>query len=180
MDPADTDWEARIHQRGGGEEDEEEEEVDRGDGVSETMTCHPPVRCARRKTNNHGRMTQDDTRPQGRESGTSPLHQWRRTSSDSDGVSQACSTLRGYDVKEFYNVVTDFFHFQERSEYIDFSPDSIARIHAVPYFPLYLFDSRSPYSTVKRGQHQNALLSVIFPFKGWSIGSFLSWTRRLA
>ena len=149
--------------------------MDRGDGASETMTCHPPMRCAQPRTNNHGRMTQDNARPQGRESGASPLRQWRRNFIDSDGVFQACSTLRTYDVKKFYNVVTNFFHFQERF----FSPDSITRIHAVPYFPLYLFDFRSPYSSLKHGQHQNALLSVIFPFKGWSIASFPSWTRRL-
>lgn len=108
--------------------------MDRGEGVSETMTCHPPMRCARRRADNHGRMTQDDTRPQGRKSDASPLHQCRRTSDDSDRVSQACSTLRGYVVKKFYNVVTNFFHFQERSEYINFSPDSIT-ITRIPPLP---------------------------------------------
>ena len=32
----------------------------------------------------------------------------RRTSDDSDGDSQACFTLRSYEVKQFYNVVTNF------------------------------------------------------------------------
>jgi hypothetical protein len=45
--------------------------------------------CARRRMINHNGTTQDDTGPQGRESDTSPLHQ-RRTSGDSDGLSQAC------------------------------------------------------------------------------------------
>ena len=79
------------------------------------------------------RKTKDDNRPQGPE-----VEALQRTSDDSDGVSQASSTLRGYDVKQFYNVVTNFLHCQERSECINFSPDSITRIHAVPHFPLTL------------------------------------------
>ena len=82
------------------------------------------------------RTTKDNNRPQGREVVAPPY--LRRTSNDSDGVSQASSTLRGYDVKQFYNVVTNFLHCQERSECINFSPDSITRIHAVPRFPLTL------------------------------------------
>ncbi|EDQ98484.1 uncharacterized protein LACBIDRAFT_335925 [Laccaria bicolor S238N-H82] len=129
-DDVNTGWGARIHQGGGGG----------GGGEEDGRERRRRRRRRRRKwivvkgADNHGRMTQDDTRPQGRESDASPLHQWRRTSDDSDRVSQACSTLRGYVVKKFYNVVTNFFHFQERSEYINFSPDSIT-ITRIPPLP---------------------------------------------
>ena len=47
------------------------------------------------------------------------------------------------------------------------------RIHAVPHFPLNLapFLVDSPIvlcSSLKLGQHRNALLSVTTPFKAWS------------
>ena len=79
--------------------------MDDGVGVvSGAITCCPPTGCARRRTINHHN---DTGRHQGPESDASPLHQRRRTFGDSDGVSQACSTLRGYDVKNLYDVVTN-------------------------------------------------------------------------
>ena len=90
------------------------------------IACCSPMSCALR-------TTKDYNRPQGRE-----VDALRRTSDDSDGVPQASSTLRGYDVKQFYNVVTNFLNCQERLECIDFSPDSITPNHAVLYFPLTL------------------------------------------
>ena len=97
---------ARICRKIGVGEESEEEEVDHGVGmVSGAITCCPPMGCARRRTINHHN---DTGRHQGSESDASPLHQHqRRTFGDSDGVSQACSTLRGYDVKNLHDVVTN-------------------------------------------------------------------------
>lgn len=64
-------------------------------------------------------LRRDDTRSEGRKSGTSPFRR-RGTSGD---VLQACSTLRGHDIKKFYNVVTN--ELPSYRECINFSLDSM-------------------------------------------------------
>lgn len=74
--------------------------MDHGIGVvSGATTCCLPMSCARRKTIKRDRTT-------GRQHQPSPpalAENFRRLS----GVSQAFSTLRGYDVKNLYDVVTN-------------------------------------------------------------------------
>ena len=151
-------WGARIFQRGDGDEEEEGEGGsglwcrggERGDNLSPAdEVC----------TTEDDQLRQDNARAQERESGTSPLHR-RGTSGDSDEVSQACSTLRAYNIKKFYIVVTNGLLSRLECR-VNFSPDSIMRIHAVAHFPLYMSDSRSNSSRLPMWLIQTRIYKII-------------------
>ena len=83
--------------------------MDHGIGVvSGAKTCCLPMSCARQRTINHDRTTRDDQRTtlnmRRRHQPSPPAEE---TSGDSDAVSQACPTLRGYNVKNLYDVVAN-------------------------------------------------------------------------
>ena len=112
-------WGDRIYQRGDGGEEEEGggggsgslcRGGERGDNLSSADEVCPTK---------GDQLRQDDARSQGRESDTSPLHR-RGTSSNSDGVAQAFSTLRQLSeaTTSRTSIIlsqTTFFHVQNAS-----------------------------------------------------------------
>ena len=136
------------------------------------ITCRLPMRCARPGTINHGRTTpalKDD------KSNPSRLHQ-RGTSVDSDRVSRACSTLRGYDVKapaftvrSARNALTSRLIRQRAS--MSFPTFLCIYTTPAPIQVNHVADIPVPRSNcpVLVFQACNALFSVAYPFKAWSI-----------
>ena len=72
--------------------------------VSGAITCCPPMGCARRRTINHHRTIQDDPKD---EKAMPALFTSGEEPPATQMEVQACSTLRGYDLKNLYDVVTN-------------------------------------------------------------------------
>ena len=109
------------------------EEVDhRVEVVSRVITCRPPMRCVRWRTINHERTTP-------------ALKDEKATPAVSTSGEPALTQMAFLDLAGLSKATTSssFFHCQECTECIDFLSDSIARIHAVPRLPLYMFDPHS-------------------------------------